>query len=107
MCALKRKFLDNCPSEFQPTLYRRYVDDTFSIPRNRKKVDKFLSYINSRLENTTFTAELGNDNKLPFLDTLVMFIKNSFSSDLFRKKTFTGLYRVYTHPAKYFFLTFS
>ena len=43
MCALERKFLDNCPSLFKPTLYRRRVDDTFCIFRNRQQVDKLLS----------------------------------------------------------------
>ena len=92
MCALERKFLENCPFEFKPSFYRRYVDDTFCIFRNRQQVDKFLSYINSFHENITFTSELSTDNKLPFLDTLVTFNNNTFSTDLFRKKTFTGLY---------------
>ena len=29
MRALDQKFLDNCPSEFKPTLYHCYVEDTF------------------------------------------------------------------------------
>ena len=60
--------------------------------RNRQPVDKFLSYINSYDENITFTAEIGNDNKLPFFDTLDAFNNNSFSTDFFRKKTFACLY---------------
>ena len=92
MCSLEHKFLDNCPSDCKPILYRRFVDDTFCIFRNKQQVDKFLSHINSSHGNITFTAEISTDNKLPFLDTLVTFNNNSFSTDLYRKKTFTGLY---------------
>ena len=60
--------------------------------RNRQQVEKFLSYINSCHENINFTAELGYDNKLPFLDTLVTLNNNSFFTDLIRKKTFTDPY---------------
>ena len=92
MCAYERKFLDNCPFEFKPILYRRYVDDIFCIFRNRQQVNTFLSYINSCHKNVTFTAEISIDNNLLFLDTLVMCNNNSFSTDLYRKKTLTGLY---------------
>ena len=29
LCHHEQKWLQNCPSEFRPTLYRRYVDDCF------------------------------------------------------------------------------
>ena len=45
MSALEQRFLDKCPAEFKPTLYRRYVHDTFWIFRNKQQVDKFLSSI--------------------------------------------------------------
>ena len=71
----------NCSSEFKPIIYRRYVDDT--IFRNRQQVDKVMSDINFCHKNATFTAELGTDNKLPFLDTLVTFNSTSLSTDVF------------------------
>ena len=37
-------------------------------------------------------AEISADNKPPFLETLVTFDNDSFSTDLFQKKPFTGLY---------------
>ena len=40
MCALEKMFLDNCPSEFKPILYRRYVDDTFCFLCNKHPVEK-------------------------------------------------------------------
>ena len=57
LCALERKFLDNYPCEFKLALYRRYVDGTFCIFRNRQQVGKFLSYSNSCHKNVTFMVE--------------------------------------------------
>ena len=31
MCFLEDKYLSECPSQFKPALYRRYVDDTFCL----------------------------------------------------------------------------
>ena len=76
MCTLERKFLDNCPSEFKPSLYRRCVDDAFCIFRNRQRVDKLMSYITSFHEHITFS----------YVDTLVTFNNNSFTTDLFVKR---------------------
>ena len=39
-----------------------------------------------------FIVELGADNKLPFLDTLVMINNNSFSTDLYQKKASIGIF---------------
>ena len=71
MCALKQKLLDYCLSVFKPLLYRRYVDDTFCIFRNKQQIEKLLSYITFFHRNITFTAEMDAGNNLPFLETLV------------------------------------
>ena len=44
MCALEQNFLANCPSEFQPILYRRYVDDTYCIFEILIKLRASLSF---------------------------------------------------------------
>ena len=31
ICNFERKMLDECPNDFKPLVYRRYVDDTFSV----------------------------------------------------------------------------
>ena len=103
MCALEQKYLNGCPSEFKPVLYRRYVDDTFCLFRHREHVDKFLEYINNFHPNIKFTVEVEEDNNLPFLDVLVTHEQTGFSTSLYRKKTFTGLYTDYASlaPDKY------
>ena len=43
LCYHETKWLAECPDEFKPTLYRRYVDDTFLLFNNPNHVDKFLN----------------------------------------------------------------
>ena len=33
--------LADCPSEFKPEFYRRYIDDTFLLFKNQENNDKF------------------------------------------------------------------
>ena len=46
MCSLEQNFLSNCPSNYKPIFYRRYVDDTFCIFQNRTQAECFLTYLN-------------------------------------------------------------
>ena len=78
MCALEQKYLNGCPSEFQPVLYHRYVDDTFCLFRHREHVDKFLAHINNFHPSITFTVEVEENNSLPFLDVLVTHEQGGF-----------------------------
>ena len=92
MCALEQNFLSNCPSNYKPIFYRRFVDDTFCIFQNHTQVECFLNSLNRQHPNIEFTQELEENNSLPFLDTLVTLVENGFTTNLYRKKTFTGLY---------------
>ena len=84
-------WLANCPSEFKPILYRRYVDDTFVIFRSPEHVTPFLDYLNTRHSNIKFTVEQENNGRLPFLDILIN-RSHILETSVFRKPTFTGLY---------------
>ena len=92
MSALEKNFLSNCPSNYKPIFYRRFVDDTFCIFQNRTQAECFLNYLNRQHPNIEFTQELEENNSLPFLDILVTHVDNGFTTNLYRKKTFTGLY---------------
>ena len=81
----KYKWLENCPLQFGPMYYRRYVDDSFFIFESRVHVKKFLKYINSRHHHIQFTCEEESNNKISFLDI-------SMTRSLYRKKTFSGVY---------------
>ena len=38
-------WLKNCPCEFKPVIYKRYVDDTLSF-RSKDHIEKFRCYLN-------------------------------------------------------------
>ena len=87
----ERSWLPNCPLEFKPLFFRRYIDDCFVIFCSRNHVRPFLDYLNSQHPNITFTSELEIDSTLPFLDTLID-RSDGFSTSVYRKPTFTGLF---------------
>ena len=84
-------WLENCPNEFKPFYYKRYVDDTFLLFKNQNHVSLFLEYVNSRHPSISFTCEVETNNQLPFLDTIVRKLEDSFETGLYRKPTHTGL----------------
>ena len=90
--------VEKCSEKFKPTYYKRYMDDTFLLFSSKDHIKKFFRYINSRHKNMSFTYEEENDNKLPFLDVLVRRDINvssqlkQFTTNIYRKPTFSGLY---------------
>ena len=92
LCFWEEIWLEKCPKQFRPLYYRRYVDDTFLLFASESHVKKFLRYLNSRHDNMNFTFETEVDNKLPFLDVLVCRDSSGFTTSLYRKPTFSGLY---------------
>ena len=90
-------FLGHCesriPVEQWPDLYCRFVDDTFSLfSGGNPEALKFLNTLNGLHPSLVFTMESEEDNKLSFLDVLVIREEKEFSSTIYRKPTFTGLY---------------
>ena len=95
MCHMERKWLSNCPIDFKPLFYRRYVDDTFLIFKSPTHIELFLSYLNSRHPNIKFTCDHETNSQLPFLDLCVKRNGNYFSTSIYRKPTYTGLLSKY------------
>ena len=91
MCHLENIYLQNCPNEFKPVMYKRYVDDTFALFTNKSQAEQFFNYINSIHPNISFTAEHEDDNKLSFLDVLISRTPTHFTTSIYRKPTFTTL----------------
>ena len=91
MCWLENKIFEQCPPEFKPIAYRRYVDDTWVLFNSRSHSLSFLNFINSLHPNIKFTIEHERNNSLPFLDVLITRCPPSFSTSIYRKKTFSGL----------------
>ena len=72
--------------------YWRYVDDSFIVFKSRDHILPFLNYLNSKHTNITFTYEVEKDKCLPFLDVNILFSNGKFSTTVYRKPTFTGLF---------------
>ena len=81
----------NCPSEFRPVYFKRYVDDCFIIFRDRSHIDQFLTYLNGQHPKIKFTKEIEKDGYLPFLDVNVRRVNHQLETSVFRKPSFTGL----------------
>ena len=82
--------LKDCPTEFKPALYKRYVADTFVVFRKADHVNKFLQFINSKHQNIKFTKELEDNCKLPYLYVLLEHHENEIKTSVYKKKTYTG-----------------
>ena len=82
---------------FYPSIYRRYVDDTFAIFSEESHCTEFLNTLNS-IPSLQFTIEKQNDqNELPFLDVLIQRSdENKFKTSIYRKPTFSGNYMPWT-----------
>ena len=67
--------------------------------------NKFLGYLNSKHKNISFTVEVENDNKLPFLDILVTKDNGSLDTTVFRKNTVTQypvtIFTMHVDPVEY------
>ena len=73
---------------------------TFKSPLH---VEQFLHYMNNRHKNIRFTSEEEKDNKLSFLDVLIVKENGSIKTNIYRKPTFSGVYSNFKSfiPTKY------
>lgn len=72
----------------RPPMYHCYVDDTFFLFNDEGEADSFLTVLNSVHPSLKFTVEKESNCCLSFLDVN----SNGFSTSVFRKATFSGLY---------------
>ena len=87
----EKQALDSAPHP--PSLWRRFVDDTFVILETSHK-EEFFQHLNSLDGHIKFTAENPReDGSIPFLDTLVKPNNDgSLQTKVFRKPTHTNQY---------------
>ena len=64
-------WLENCPLEFEPFVYRRYLDDTLLLFRSRKHFKKLPEYFSCQHSSTKFTFEVKENEIISFLDTKI------------------------------------
>ena len=58
-------------TSLKPSMWLRYIDDTFILWPHQEDVQTLLDPVNSIRPSIQFTVEKEQDNKLPFLDVLV------------------------------------
>ena len=93
LCHYEKQWLSQCPKEFLPTVYKRYVDDIFVTFETQVQLKNFVDYMNSRHPNIKFTFELEQNDTFSFLDIKISRDQsNSFSTSVFRKPTFSGVF---------------
>ena len=77
---------------FQAYSVSTLCDDCFLLFRSLDHVPLFLNYLNYQHPNISFTSELEKDGKLPFLDVDITRSNGKFSTSVYRKPNFTGLF---------------
>ena len=92
MCSFESKWLRDCPNDFKPVIYRRYIDDIFVLFSSPHHADKFREYLLSKHPNINFSIEKEEDGPLPFLDINIFHENDKFATNIYRKKTFSGVY---------------
>jgi len=96
----EKQWIQSCPLEFKPLLYKRYVDDLLIIFKDPSHVNPFLQYLNKQHKNIIFTLEIETNHSLPFLDILITHNNTSFNTSVYRKPSNTMLgtnYFSFTH----------
>ena len=91
MCSFESKWLRDCPNDFKPVFYRRYIDDIFVLFSSPDHADKFREYLLSKHPNIKFSIQKEEDGRLPFLDINISRENDKFATNVYRKKTFSGV----------------
>ena len=81
-CFHEQVWLNDCPEDFKPVYYRKYVDDIFPLFRSPDHLEKFTYYLNSKHKNIKFTYEKESNKPLPFLDILISRSVNGFKTSV-------------------------
>ena len=92
MCSFESKWLRDCPNDFKPVFYKRYMDDIFVLFSSPDHADKYREYLSSKHPNIKFSIEKEEDGCLPFLDVNIFRENDKFATNVCRKKTFSGVY---------------
>ena len=72
--------------------YRRYIENKFVLLSSPDHADKFREYLLSKHCNIKFSIEKEEDGGLPFLDINIFCENDKFATNVYRKKTFSGVY---------------
>ena len=96
LCNYEKIWISECPLNFKPLYYRRYVDDTFLVFKHAYQIPLFLDYMNDKHRNIQFTHEIERNGQIAFLDVCIKNTNEAFTTSIYRKHTFTGLSSKFT-----------
>ena len=54
LCHYEKNWLNECPSQFKPVVYKRYVDDIFVLFKSKEHLKRFANYMNSKYRNKIY-----------------------------------------------------
>ena len=83
-------------SQIHLKLFVRYVDDTLAVFGNKDNALLFRKYLNSLHPSIKFTMECKEDEKLAFLDLLIIKSNGNVELTVYRKPTQYTFRRFYT-----------
>lgn len=89
MASIEKKIFSH-KQDFYPQHYFRYVDDTLCFFDDESNIKKFLSLLNTVHNNLKFTMEKSHNGNIPFLDIKLHIDNDTITTEIYRKKTFTG-----------------
>ena len=92
MCSFESKLPRDFPNDFKTVFNRHYVDDIFALFSSPDHADKFKDYLSSKHPNIKFSIEKEEDGRLPFSDINIFRENDKFATNVYRKKTFSGVY---------------
>ena len=88
----EKNWLEHYPVEYRPICYSRYFDDIFILFNSAEHLKRFYSYLNSRHLNISLTMENKKDNTMSFHDVNIIREKDTFTTSVYCKLTFSGIY---------------
>ena len=88
LCSFEKQWLSDCPQDFCPNTYRRYVDDIFVTFNSYEQLKKFVECMNTKHPNIKFTFEHEDNNSFLFLDVKICRENNKLTTSVYRKPTF-------------------
>ena len=92
LCHYEKLWLQNCPVDFKPIIYKKYVDDIFVLFLSKDHLLQFKNYMNSKHINISFTTEVECNDSISFLDVKITRISDKFTTLVYSKPTFSGVF---------------
>ena len=83
--------MNDCPNNFKPIFYKRYVDDIFVLFKKFEHARLFVNYMKSKHKSISFSYKTEKDGVMPFLDVNIFREKGKLVTNVYRKETFTGV----------------